>query len=254
MHSPIVRHDFVEVLLNFVRNKSRGQGSQLLLDMVFSNPACREALVPSLVHHYIAVGYVEGATEVFDKNNARSSVTSLLMEFWSWPRFRDAMYAVGTSDAQFSDFALAFLSDAVFLFNDSLGRLHDVKLLQLQLDDADAALAANPHSGDRHSRHQQEQSLRQVGRVIFFIFIFISIFLLGNFYFQPHSNCAFACQRSLLLFFCVGGTGGHRFFAASHGMHSVVEGCCGVGRNHAALFSSKPCCENTHRTDVFELS
>jgi hypothetical protein len=147
----------VEVLLAFLRNKGRGQGSQLLLDMVYSNPACCDSLVPSLIHHYIAVGYVESTTEVFDKNNARSSVTSLLLDLWTWPRFRTALYDVGARDPVFGDFALAFLSDAVFLFNDSLGRLHDVKLLQQQLTDAGAA-----DSGARHQ--QQEKSLRQVER------------------------------------------------------------------------------------------
>lgn len=153
VHSPIVRQSFVDVITAF--SQRQGQGSQRLQDMVYSNPSCQDLLVRSLLHLYVDVGYVEGATEVFDKNAARATITGVITDLWSWPKFRLAMYAVAEKDPIFPDFALAVLSDATFLFNDATGRLNDVKIIQEQL----AADTLPPRE-----REAQEQSLRHVER------------------------------------------------------------------------------------------
>ena len=88
----------------------------------------------SLMHLYVDVGYVEGAAEVFDKNGARTTITGLIADLWTWQKFRTAMITVCEADPVFPAFAMAVLSDATFLFNDATSRINDVKLIQEQLE------------------------------------------------------------------------------------------------------------------------
>jgi hypothetical protein len=90
VHSAIIRHDCALVLAACV-NPGEKQSSEVLLGMVRSSPSCRDGLARALVHLFIAVGYVEGARRVFDKDSARASLLDLIRHLWLWPSFREAL-------------------------------------------------------------------------------------------------------------------------------------------------------------------
>lgn len=139
LRSVVLRQSLAEILLDpctrLDRFGRRPAGCDALLAKVYRNSLCHQHLMVGLIKLFVDVGYVEETVDVFDKNQARTRVGEVLKEFIQVQRFRTEFQALCAQNDLFHPFALALLSDATFLLNDSLGRLSDVQGMQRQMAD-----------------------------------------------------------------------------------------------------------------------
>eukprot|EP00054_Salpingoeca_dolichothecata_P023244 m.154283 g.154283 ORF g.154283 m.154283 type:complete len:1056 (-) comp24623_c0_seq9:11-3178(-) len=141
VQSAIARQGLADVILQFCpTHQKRGtfMASARMLEILFANPPAQEKLAQGLLQLYVDVGYVEGALEVFDKNSARYRIALIIQEMWASQPFRQAMFKEAKNKDKWHGYVKAMLSDAIFLFNDGLSRVSDVRGMQLQMADKQA--------------------------------------------------------------------------------------------------------------------
>ena len=120
-----------------------------LVGAVLANPAARRSLAPALITAYASLDAVEGLDvdrDEFDKFTVRNRIARLLQELWQQP---ECVASVATLAAQtpeaFESFAQAALLDLMYLLQDALARLVDIRDVQAAKED-EAAWAALPHA------------------------------------------------------------------------------------------------------------
>lgn len=72
----------------------------------------------------------------FDKYSVRRNLAFLLNDLWELDSFRDSFRATARSHSQnFTKFIGTVVNDSIHLLEDSLGRLIDIRQLQLAMQD-----------------------------------------------------------------------------------------------------------------------
>ena len=154
--------DLLHAMLSADRHLQRGSGPQgrtgsaahdALVGAVLANPAARKSLCPALITAYASLDAVEGLDvdrDDFDKFNTRSKIAKLLAELWEMPECVASVAAMAGTPSEeaaslgpFSAFAQAALLDLMYLLEDALARLVDIRDVQTAQAD-EAAWAALP--------------------------------------------------------------------------------------------------------------
>jgi hypothetical protein len=128
---------------------------KLLISRLFStqyNPHSIDSFLAGVFQIYSDVDVVEGLDvdkENFDKYGIRQSICSMMNNLWSNKEYHDAICKlVNDVEGQRRELAKKFLgtllNDAIMLLEDSLGRLVDVRQLQLAMDNVTEWNAQTP--------------------------------------------------------------------------------------------------------------
>ena len=156
--SPFVRYQFVDALhaLAFIdEDMERRQRTSLMLssnlfDLVDGKAAA--AAQPALISLYVELGMHTNADAVTDKNQQRSWLMKVLGRLWLQPQGWAALQALAESDS-FGEFATTLVKENIFLLDDALGRLTDVKKAEEEKADTDAWAKLTPRQqADREKR------------------------------------------------------------------------------------------------------
>ena len=172
-------HAMLSADRQLLRSPSQGRtGSaahDALVGAVLANPAARRLLCPALITAYASLDAVEGLDvdrDDFDKFTVRNKIASLLAELWHMPEcvasvasMADASAAASSASSSaspFAAFAQAALLDLMYLLEDALQRLVDIRNVQLaQADEAAwAALAPNQRQDKLRFLEAQENAAR----------------------------------------------------------------------------------------------
>jgi ubiquitin-protein ligase len=131
-----------------------------LVGAVLANPAARRSLAPALITAYASLDAVEGLDvdrDAFDKFTVRHKIARLLGELWAQPECAASVAAMAAAhagaggsvgggsaeDSPFGAFASAALLDLMYLLQDALARLVDIRDVQAAQAD-EAAWSAQP--------------------------------------------------------------------------------------------------------------
>ena len=186
--SPFVRYTMADVLSTLIEadatSRHSGHGAMRLFDLVDA-PATERVQAP-LMGLYVELGLHTNASAVTDKNSQRYNLMRVLRKLWEMPRawqqlqsLAKASVAVsaggggggggassageGTAGAgqvaSFGEFCSTLVKEMIFLLDDALGRLTDVKSRQDEMAD-EAAWNAQP----ARQRAERERRLEQVKR------------------------------------------------------------------------------------------
>ena len=151
---PIVRLHIMQVLKEMLRDTG-GRGPawhmQAFTGAILEN---KETLLQGAQRLYVDLAYVEGASvggggEIFDKNGARNDVADSLKIVWENLSTDPQAGAFDPAEA----FADALVEDLVFVFQDALNRLSDVKAMQDEKVDADIWDAQEPSLKKEREAH-----------------------------------------------------------------------------------------------------
>ena len=154
-----------------------------LVGSVLGNPAARQRLCPALVAAYPRLDAVEGLdvdADDFDKFTVRNRIARLLQDLWELPECVASVKAMAADAAAtqqqqaaaggcggdasappasspFADFASAALLDLMYLLQDALARLVDIRDVQAAQADAPAWAALPPATRRDKERFLQGQ-------------------------------------------------------------------------------------------------
>eukprot|EP01114_Cavostelium_apophysatum_P010870 TRINITY_DN2500_c0_g2_i1.p1 TRINITY_DN2500_c0_g2~~TRINITY_DN2500_c0_g2_i1.p1 ORF type:complete len:1245 (-),score=372.21 TRINITY_DN2500_c0_g2_i1:122-3856(-) len=175
--NPIVRAKLVQVLSEIVNKKrseevritKAGWGSispeAIQYSTVFQeNKEAQLHLAAGLMIIYNDVDIVEGLDvdkENFDKYSVRRNISFLLNDLWQIPAFKVSFKRESGSD-YFAKFLGTVLNDSIHLLEDSLGRLIDIKQLQIAMADTNEWDHQDPEIKKERERYYsiQENSAR----------------------------------------------------------------------------------------------
>jgi len=157
-------HSMLSADRHLLRSPAQGRtGSaahDALVGAVLANPAARQLLCPALITAYSSLDAVEGLDvdrDDFDKFNVRNKIATLLAELWHMPECVVSVAAMASDSARaaassssiasppspFAAFAQAALLDLMYLLEDALQRLVDIRNVQTAQAD-EAAWNAQP--------------------------------------------------------------------------------------------------------------
>ena len=170
--SPFVRYSMSEVLSTLVeadalqRGGGFGHGQVRLFDLIDA-PAAERVQAP-LMGLYVELGLHTKADAVTDKNGQRYAIMRVLRKLWEMPQVWRQLQALAAASASASpsaqeamlgDFATTLAKELIFLLDDALGRLADVKARQDAMADEAAWKALTARQKD-----EREKRLEQVKR------------------------------------------------------------------------------------------
>eukprot|EP00020_Sapocribrum_chincoteaguense_P000263 CAMPEP_0170752206 /NCGR_PEP_ID=MMETSP0437-20130122/11849_1 /TAXON_ID=0 /ORGANISM="Sexangularia sp." /LENGTH=1243 /DNA_ID=CAMNT_0011091269 /DNA_START=39 /DNA_END=3769 /DNA_ORIENTATION=- len=164
VRAPLVRNEIavcVDLLLYAAKfgQSAHGGGGGISFDRNFrdallhelrNNTTSAESLIPALMDVYVDIGVVEALTfdmVSFDLYGSRSRINELIVDMWTngANRFRMAARAfIQAHPAATGHFLETVLNDEHHLLEDALGRLRDVRSVQLAMDDEIAWQAQDP--------------------------------------------------------------------------------------------------------------
>ena len=197
LSSPFVRMQLVDALYvlasydEYQQKHSRGLGSQLF-DLVDGRGA--EEVQPPLLALYVELGLHTNADAVTDKNSQRFLLMKVLRRLWQQPSGWNAFVKIaseetataatpaaaaaassssaaaaassagggGASSSSFGEFATTLVKENIFLLDDALGRLADVKKREGERAD-EAAWQAQPKKV-RDDRERRLESVRRTAK------------------------------------------------------------------------------------------
>jgi ubiquitin-protein ligase len=158
--------DTLHAMLAADRSASRASGAaglgrtgsaahDALVGAVLANPAARRSLAPALIVAYASLDAVEGLDvdrDAFDKFTVRHKIARLLGELWAQPECAASVAAMAAADvargaegdSAFGAFASAALLDLMYLLQDALARLVDIRDVQAAREDGAAWAAQAP--------------------------------------------------------------------------------------------------------------
>lgn len=141
VRNPIIRAKLANLLaeLAFHGKSQQGQIGQALLYSLLGNKLLQNHSLVGLTSLYVDVDIVEGLDvdkEKFDKYNVRQSLAMLFNELWQYPDFVSSCIAEAETPL-FSKFIGTVINDSIHLLEDSLGRLMDIRQLQLAMQNLD---------------------------------------------------------------------------------------------------------------------
>jgi len=174
--SPFTRYQFIDALhalASFDEHQEKVYGGRMislsLFDMVDGRAAA--AAQPALLSLYVELGMHTNADAVTDKNSQRWMLMKVLRRLWQQPTAWTALQALAAVEAQpasatakpegsaaegqadFGEYATTLVKENIFLLDDALGRLTDVKKHEAEKADV-AAWEAQParQKADREKR------------------------------------------------------------------------------------------------------
>lgn len=168
--SPIIRSKIVGVLCEIVYKKNTEQehmqknglwmnfGSSY--SFVFQeNKRAQAELAPALMSIYVDVDVVEGLDvdkEKFDKYSIRRNINLLLNDLWDLPNFKNS-FREQTKTERFSKFISTVVNDSIHLLEDSLGRLRDIRQLEIAMKDTNEWNSQDPEIKKERERYYEIQ-------------------------------------------------------------------------------------------------
>jgi len=195
--SPFVRYTMADVLSTLIEadsiSRQSGHGAMRLFDLVDA-PAAERVQAP-LMGLYVELGLHTNASAVTDKNGQRYNLMRVLRKLWEMPRAWQQLQSLARQSvsvpageqeagsgsgsgggsassagagtgapsaaqvASFGEFCSTLVKEMIFLLDDALGRLTDVKSRQDEMTD-EAAWNAQP----ARQRAERERRLEQVKR------------------------------------------------------------------------------------------
>jgi ubiquitin-protein ligase len=155
--------DTLHAMLAADRSASRASGAaglgrtgsaahDALVGAVLANPSARRSLAPALIVAYASLDAVEGLDvdrDAFDKFTVRHKIARLLGELWAQSECAASVAAMAAAEGEggenaFGAFASAALLDLMYLLQDALARLVDIRDVQAAREDAGAWAAQAP--------------------------------------------------------------------------------------------------------------
>eukprot|EP00798_Chlamydomonas_sp_ICE-L_P010125 gene10125-8025_t len=188
VRSTLVHNKIIELLLAMLSPQLRANksgdtglgrramqtGEAALVSAVLSTPACQNELVPALMSCYVAADHVVGLDvdkDSFDKFQMRNSIDSILAELWKDTRCHGKIVQLASSTSTltsttpkhhntdvFEDYIGCVLNGLIYLFKDSLDRLHDIHEIEKSMADKpawDAMLDADREPKEQFYKSQQ---------------------------------------------------------------------------------------------------
>eukprot|EP00873_Tetraselmis_striata_P001321 jgi/Tetstr1/421585/TSEL_012529.t1 len=149
--------------LNSRRGYHRPAVSTSVSSLLESDPMVLEYLVPALLRLYVDVEHTGRNTEFYEKFNIRQNVGEILEYTWNIPLHKEAWKKVGEEEGRglYRQFAHMLLNDAIYLLDESLKQLPQMKEIETAMADA-AAWSALP----QQERQEREQTLQNSGRML----------------------------------------------------------------------------------------
>ena len=158
-----------QLLRSPAQGRTGSAAHDALVGAVLANPAARRLLCPALIIAYASLDAVEGLDvdkDDFDKFTVRNKIATLLAELWHMPEcvasvaaMADASSAAAPASiaSPFAAFAQAALLDLMYLLEDALQRLVDIRNVQLAQADETAWAAQPPNQRQEKLRFLEAQ-------------------------------------------------------------------------------------------------
>eukprot|EP01113_Clastostelium_recurvatum_P014474 TRINITY_DN1788_c0_g1_i3.p1 TRINITY_DN1788_c0_g1~~TRINITY_DN1788_c0_g1_i3.p1 ORF type:complete len:1204 (-),score=380.22 TRINITY_DN1788_c0_g1_i3:63-3674(-) len=133
--NPYHRAKFVDVMAGLVPSEDGRGLSSKLATMYESNPLARRHLFPSLMQFYVDIEFTGSHTQFYDKFNIRYTVSTLMKYLWGLPAFRASMLAASSNKDKFLRFVNMILNDSIYLLDEVLSKLDEIRKTQIDLVD-----------------------------------------------------------------------------------------------------------------------
>jgi ubiquitin conjugation factor E4 B len=158
--NPYLRAKFVEVLRHWLPGDPDTPGSRYspqMANLFEGHPLALTHLVPAALRLYVDIEAGGGANQFYDKFNIRYQIGEICEYLWKVEPHRRAWIQLARTDTAFyTRFLNMLINDAIWLLDESLNRLPEVR--QFDTDSADAdAWAARP-AQERSERESANQS------------------------------------------------------------------------------------------------
>lgn len=139
---------------------SRSLGNSLTY-LFEAHPLVLEHLVPTLLQLYVAIEFTDRANQFYLKFHMRQYIGDILHYLWGVPQHRVAWKSFALRDngrGEYLRFCNMLINDAIYLLDESLKKLKDLRELESELGDSARVAALAPQE-----RQEREQALHQTG-------------------------------------------------------------------------------------------
>jgi len=125
-----------------------------------AQPLLRDNLVPVLLELYVSVE--DGRGMYYAKFNARHNISTVLQFLWEYPSHRSKLISVANdsrSGSLFVRFTNLLINDLIFLLDEALKQLAEIRAAQIDMDDTDKWMRQPQDVRTERERayHQSEQ-------------------------------------------------------------------------------------------------
>ncbi|KAG8932849.1 hypothetical protein FRC03_000161 [Tulasnella sp. 419] len=102
--------------------------------MLNTRPLALKHLMPNLMSFYVEVEQTGAHSQFYDKFDARRNIAYILKAVWDNPDHREALHKHANNLSSFVRFANLLMNDATYLLDESLGKLAEIRELQLEME------------------------------------------------------------------------------------------------------------------------
>lgn len=157
IRNPYLKAKFVDILFSFTRPMYQDRDGTPIgkLDAVFTtNPMAKANLVRVLTRFFVDVEQTGMHTQFYDKFNIRYNISQILKTIWEIPAHRSQMISMARDHEFFVRFVNLLMNDTTYLLDESIGKLIEIRNIQMEMADIGWQGRTNEHRAER------EQTLR----------------------------------------------------------------------------------------------
>uniref|UniRef100_A0A7I4AYP6 RING-type E3 ubiquitin transferase n=1 Tax=Physcomitrium patens TaxID=3218 RepID=A0A7I4AYP6_PHYPA len=165
IRNPYLRAKMVEVLNGWMPSKCTSPTLVSSMSSLFEgHHLALEYLVPNLLQLYVDIEFTGAHNQFYDKFNIRHNIAELLEYLWGVPSHHKSWMQVAVREEKgaYLKFLNLLINDSIFLLDESLKKIPELKEMEAQLADTTAwsrRPAQERQERERHY-HQQEHIVR----------------------------------------------------------------------------------------------
>jgi len=153
--NPYLRAKIVEVLLSLTPKQADK------LDIYGANKLASTHLPTALMSFYVDIEFTGRSSSFYDKFTHRYHIASLVKYLWQLPDYRSSIANAASDSSNFLKFVNAIINDAIYLLDESLSKLSEIRSYQIEMQNKEAW-----SQQDAETRREREHHFRTLERQV----------------------------------------------------------------------------------------